>query len=318
MDPGARSPSFGPLPPGQYALQMRVSAHPTLWGPTQLELPIELLPAWWQTLWARLAGVALALLAIWGFVRSRTRVLRRREAELQALVDERTAELREASLTDTLTGLRNRRYLELRLQDDLPLCLRRFELGGEGYHEVPPGSDSDLVLMLLDLDHFKSVNDVHGHAAGDAVLVTLAERLRHVFRATDSLVRWGGEELLVLVRETHREDAAELAARACAAVREQPFDIGDGRAIAVTVSIGFAAFPLDPRHPRAWDWAATLGLADSALYAAKARGRDGYIGIIEAKGLGPADVPRDLGDWAGDERLVVRASRALAGGEGSA
>ncbi|RQO54664.1 hypothetical protein DBR47_21540 [Paucibacter sp. KBW04] len=320
VDPGARNPSFGPLQPGSYALQMRVSAHPTLWGPTQLELPIELLPAWWQTLWARLAGLALALVAIWGFVRSRTRVLRRREAELQALVDERTAELREASLTDTLTGLRNRRYLELRLQDDLPLCLRRFELGGEGdagKPEVLPGPDSDLVLMLLDLDHFKRVNDEHGHAAGDAVLVTLAERLRHVFRATDSLVRWGGEELLVLVRETHREDAAELAARACAAVREQPFDVGEGRSVAVTVSIGFAAFPLDPRHPRAWDWPATLGLADSALYAAKARGRDGHFGIIEAKGLRPADVPRDLGDWAGDERLVVRASRVLAGSEAS-
>ena len=307
VDPGARSPSFGPLPPGRYALQMRATAHATLWGPTQLELPIELQPTWWQTVWARLAGSALILLAVWGFVRWRTRVLRLREAELQALVDERTAELREASLTDALTGLRNRRYLELRLQDDLRLCLRRFEAGDAGL--LSPGPDSDLVLMLLDLDHFKRINDVHGHAAGDAVLVTLAERLRQVFRTTDSLVRWGGEEVLVLVRATQREDAAELAERVCAAVREQPFDIGFGQSVAVTVSIGFAAFPLDPRQPRAWDWPATLGLADSALYATKARGRDGYIGAVEARGLVSTEVPRDLGVWdASDQRLVLCAS----------
>lgn len=310
VDPGARNPSFGPLQPGPYALQVRVSAHPTLWGPAQLELPVELLPVWWQTVWARLAGAAMLLLSLWGFVRWRTRVLRRREAELQALVNERTAELREASLTDALTGLRNRRYLELRLQDDLPLCLRRFEAGADAGHGLP-GPDSDLVLMLLDLDHFKRVNDVHGHAAGDAVLVTLAERLRHVFRATDSLVRWGGEEVLVLVRATQREDAAELAARACAAVRDLPFDIGFGQSVAVTVSIGFAAFPLDPRRPRAWDWPATLALADSALYAAKDRGRDGYVGAVEARDLAPKSVPRDLSVWdAADTRLVLRAGGA--------
>ena len=197
-DGSARSPSFGPLKPGRYTLQVRASPQPSGGRMAELELPIELLPLWWQTIWAQLAGAALVVFAIAGWIRWRTRQLRRRESELQALVDERTAELREASLTDTLTGLRNRRYLELRLHDDLRLCLRRFEATSL------PGPESDLLLMLLDLDHFKRVNDAHGHAAGDAVLVEFAERLRHVFRETDSLVRWGGEEVLVLVRETNR------------------------------------------------------------------------------------------------------------------
>lgn len=306
VDPGARSPSFGRLRPGRYVLQVRASAHPTLWGPAQLALPIELLPAWWQTLWAELGGLALLLLALRAFVRWRTRQLLRREAELQAVVDERTAELREASLTDALTGLRNRRYLELRLQDDLRLCLRRFEASEAGL----PGPDSDLVLMLLDLDHFKRINDVHGHSAGDAVLVALAARLHEVFRDTDSLVRWGGEEVLVLVRETDREDAAELAARVCAAVRERPFDIGFGQSVEVSVSIGFVAFPLDPLRARAWDWPASLGLADAALYAAKARGRDGYVGVVRASGLSPREVPRDLNAWQGDPRLALRSSHS--------
>jgi len=301
-DASSRSPRFGPLKPGRYTLQVRATPHQELWSTAQLELAIQQLPAWWQTLWAQMAGVGLGLLTIWAWVRWRTRQLRRREAELQALVEERTAALREASLTDSLTGLRNRRYLELRLPDDLQLCLRRFESGEPGM----PGPDSDLVLMLLALDHFKRVNDAHGHAAGDAVLVQLAERLRRVFRETDSLVRWGGEEVLVLVRETSRDDAAELAARVCAAVRGQPFDIGAGRKLSVTTSIGFVAYPLDPLQPRAWEWQASLGLADSALYAAKARGRDGYVGAISANGLPPDEVPRDLNGWHNESRMTVR------------
>ena len=304
VDASARNPSFGPLKPGRYTLQVRASAHQTLWSGDPLQLPLELEPAWWETTPAHAAGVLLALAGVWGWTRWRTRQLRQHEAELQALVDERTAELRELSLTDALTGLRNRRYLELRLDDDLRLCLRRFETPGD----AGPGPDADLVLMLLDLDHFKRINDQHGHAAGDAVLVQLAGRLRQVFRETDSLVRWGGEEVLALARETERRDAAELAARVCAAVRDQPFEIAPGQTLHVTVSIGFCAFPLDPRHPRLWDWRACLALADAALYAAKAQGRDGYLGAIRADGMPPREAPYSLSGWLAEPRLEVARS----------
>jgi len=304
VDASGRNPSFGPLKPGRYTLQVRATAHHTLWGPEQLLLPIELEPAWWETDLARTGGVLAGLAAIWAWMRWRTRSLRLREAELRALVDERTAELRELSLTDALTGLRNRRYLELRLDDDLRLCLRRFETPDDS----GPGPDADLLLMLLDLDHFKRINDIHGHAAGDAVLMQLAERLRQVFRETDSLVRWGGEEILALARETERRDAAELAARVCAAVRDKPFEIAPGETVHVTVSIGFCAFPLDPRHPRLWDWRACLALADSALYAAKAQGRDGFVGAVRANGLSPREAPDGLDAWRRETRLDVSRS----------
>ncbi len=150
VDASGRSPSFGPLKPGHYTLQVRATAHQSLWGSELLQLPVDLQPEWWETDLARGGGVVLTLAGLWAWMRWRTRSLRHREAELQALVDERTAELRELSLTDALTGLRNRRYLELRLDDDLRLCLRRFETpDGEG-----PGPGADLLLMLLDLDHF--------------------------------------------------------------------------------------------------------------------------------------------------------------------
>lgn len=308
VDASGRNPSFGPLRPGHYVLQVRATAHHSLWGTEQLQLPIDLAPAWWETDVARVGGGLLVLGLMWGWMRWRTSSLRRREAELQALVDERTTELRELSLTDALTGLRNRRYLELRLDEDLRLCLRRFETGEDDGTEPRVGPAADLVLMLLDLDHFKRVNDVHGHAAGDAVLVQLAQRLRQVFRETDSLVRWGGEEVLALVRETDRRDAADLAARVCAAVREKPFEIAPGQSVSVTVSIGFCAFPLDPRHPRLWDWRASLALADSALYAAKAQGRDGYVGALRARGLSPREAPQDLAGWRAEKRLQMVSS----------
>jgi diguanylate cyclase (GGDEF)-like protein len=299
-DAGSRSPRFGSLPPGRYTLQVRASRHPSLWSGDPLELAIELQPAWWQTAWARGAALLAGALALWGLLQWRTRSLRRRETQLQALVDARTAELLQASLTDSLTGLRNRRYLHLRLEEDLRLCLRRHAPGAR------PGPDSDLLLMLLDLDHFKRINDQYGHAAGDRVLVQLAERLRRVFRDTDSLVRWGGEELLALVRDTHRDKAAELAQRVVEAVRAQPYDLGDGRQVTVTASIGFVAFPLDPSLPQAWDWGACLGLADAALYAAKAQGRDGYVGAVRAQGLRPGELPKQPGAWLLEPRLELR------------
>jgi len=115
----------------------------------------------------------------------------------------------------------------------------------------------------------------------------------------------------VLARETDRRDAAELAARVCAAVRDQPFEIAPGETVHVTVSIGFCAFPLDPRHPRLWDWRACLALADSALYAAKAQGRDGYVGAVRANGLSPREAPEDLAAWRTEKRLQTAGSAGL-------
>jgi len=308
-DASARYASFGGLKPGSYTLQVRATNHDMVWGAQTLSLPIVMQAAWWQTGWAQvafalLAGGSATGLMLFG-VRLRTRQLRRREAELQALVDLRTVELREASLTDTLTGLRNRRYLDLRIDNDLQYCLRHHESPGSARE----AEDSELVLLLMDLDHFKRVNDQHGHAAGDAVLVQFSARLREVFRDSDILVRWGGEEFLALARGSPRERAGELAGRVVEAVRSRPFLLRDNVSLAVTVSVGFVVFPLDPAAPRAWDWDATLNLADGALYAAKAQGRDGFVGACQAHGLLPSEAPDSLHDWLGEARLQVEHRR---------
>ena len=99
---------------------------------------------------------------------------------------------------------------------------------------------------MVDLDHFKDVNDRHGHAAGDAVLVQMQERLREVFRESDYLVRWGGEEFLVLARATRRDEARVVAERIRRAVADREFLLPDGERLRKTCSIGFACFPFVP------------------------------------------------------------------------
>jgi diguanylate cyclase (GGDEF)-like protein len=308
-DASNRFASYGGLPPGRYRLEVRATNHHGVWGGQPLRLDIELLPAWWQTPWARAGGAVALLLLAWALLRvavaRRTAQLIRREAELQALVEQRTTELREASTTDPLTGLRNRRYLDSRIASDLQLSLRHYATPRQ---QAGPDDEADLLVMLMDVDHFKRINDRVGHAAGDQVLAEFAARLRAVFRESDVLVRWGGEEFLALARGGARAGATELAARFGAAVRDRPFRLDDGRELAVTVSIGFAVFPLDPGAPQAWDWDATLRLADAALYAAKAQGRDGYVGALRADGLRPEELGPGADPWLNEPRLQVRRS----------
>jgi diguanylate cyclase (GGDEF)-like protein len=201
-------------------------------------------------------------------VRERTLALEERGRELE------TAYLRieEASLTDPLTGLRNRRFLEQSLGADVELAARRHEDEGAA-------GPSDLAFLLLDLDHFKSVNDTHGHAAGDAVLVQTAAVLRSIFRASDFLMRWGGEEFLVVVRFVDRREAPALAEKLRAAVEAHEFRLDDGTVLRRTCSIGFAIHPFAPRRPREVTWEEIVDLADFGLYAAKRRGRNRWIGV---------------------------------------
>lgn len=325
-----RVASYGNLPPGAYRLQVQGSNRMGDWSPRLLQLDVQVLPAWWQTWWARAVALAVLLLAVWTLVQLRTRLLRRRQAvledavrartgELEALsrqLQQKSAELEASSLTDPLTGLRNRRFLVQQMTADAALLARRH---GEWQRQAAadpaarPPAEHDMVFFLIDVDHFKAVNDAHGHAAGDAVLLQVCDRLRQVFREADHLVRWGGEEFLVAARDTSRERAAEMAERARRAIADTPFQVEGGQPLALTASIGFAAFPLAPTLPAAIDWNATVDLADAALYVVKRGGRDGWFGLVRAEG---SDAPAlrqasrgALADWLAGGQLAVRGSR---------
>jgi diguanylate cyclase (GGDEF)-like protein len=108
--------------------------------------------------------------------------------------------------------------------------------------------------------------------------VQLPARLRRVFRDTDYIIRWGGEEFLVVARGTSRDSASERCERILAAVSETEFDLPGGVKLKRTCSIGYAPFPLDPSAPRAATWSEAVDLADKALYAAKRGGRNRWAG----------------------------------------
>ena len=288
-----RVASYGNLPPGDYVLEVQGSNRTGQWSAQALSLSVNVQAAWWQTWWARVLAVLACTLAVLGVVQSRTAVLRRRQIELETKVHERTAELENlsrelqiksaaleaSSLIDPLTGLHNRRFLSQYLDAEIAQVLRRHE---EHRQQGAPLADgSDIVFFLLDIDHFKQVNDQHGHAAGDAVLVQMRQRLQQAFRQADYLVRWGGEEFLIVARTTTRSQAPELAERACAAVANTPFVLGDGTLLHKTCSVGFAAFPLAPAWPIALEWPNVVDLADQALYAVKHNGRNGWLGVVE-------------------------------------
>lgn len=198
---------------------------------------------------------------------------RRQDLSLRLRLAAANLRIEETSVTDALTQLRNRRFLEQALGSDLDLAARRHEDGRAG------DGEADLVFLLLDMDHFKSVNDSYGHAAGDTVLVQVAALLRSVFRASDHVVRWGGEEFLIVARFIDRGKGLELAEKVRVTVESYEFRLDDGTLLKRTCSVGFAAYPFSTRQPRARGWQEIVEIADLGLYAAKRNGRNGWVGM---------------------------------------
>ena len=153
-------------------------------------------------------------------------------------------------------------------------------------HRLDAGGGADtLYFFMIDIDAFKRINDGHGHQAGDEVLVQFAQRLRTLCREDDLLVRWGGEEFVLVTRLGDPDSAVRLAERIRAAVAGEAMYLSHGAVLSITCSIGFAPWPFSTTWPALGDWQQTSALADRCLYAAKAAGRNAWVGL--APGLAP-------------------------------
>ncbi len=208
------------------------------------------------------------------------------KARLMETLKAQNEKLEDASLTDQLTGLRNRRYLLKYLDSDIALTLRSHRGRAQ---DQPPPPNSDLLFFILDIDHFKEVNDTYGHSAGDQVLVQLKQIMEEVFRESDFLVRWGGEEFLMVARFSNRKAAPLMAMRLRQAVNRHRFDLGNGESVLRTCSIGFACFPYLISEPLAFSWNQVVEIADMSLYTAKRSQRDCWVGL-EAQATGEAQL----------------------------
>ncbi len=286
----SRQATFTNLPAGQYELKVQASNHLGLWNSHGVSLPITVLPPPWKTTWAYCFYAFLCIVILLNAMR-RYRLKRLRRAQhlidLEDIVKERTADLRLAndkleqiSFTDPLTGLKNRRYLSQNLTADIDFVLARYE------EHLATGAaqamkDTDLVFFLVDLDHFKHVNDQYGHSAGDSVLVEVKSILESVFRETDYLLRWGGEEFLIVARFVNRSRAVILAERLRRSIQEHSFKVEKDIVLNVTCSIGFSVFPLLSSNPTSLNWERTIDVADMCLYAAKKSNRNTWIGFTD-------------------------------------
>ncbi|MBP7339829.1 ligand-binding sensor domain-containing diguanylate cyclase [Niveispirillum sp.] len=271
VDALGRLATYTNLPPGSYTLRLRATNKEGVWGGADRLVTVNVLPAWYQTGLARV-GAVVAVLAILGMViQARTAALRRQRRWLEQLVAQRTqdlvnanAELERLASTDGLTGLLNRRRF-----DEMALAeVDRAQRYGRPFS-----------LLLVDLDHFKQVNDNFGHNAGDAVLRAAAQRVLASVRTTDVVARYGGEELAVLLPETEEVEAMVVAERIRLSIGGRPVD-HEGTEVALTASVGGTQYvPGDDNLTR------LVGRADAALYRAKQAGRNR---VQFAGGDGPA------------------------------
>jgi len=194
-------------------------------------------------------------------------LLYRKVRQANAKLYEKNKELKQQSVRDPLTGLYNRRHF-LEYMRTTPQA----EAPARGAAPEQCGA-----LFLLDVDHFKHINDTWGHAAGDAVLTAIAASLREILRETDMIVRWGGEEFLAFLPAIPRAGLDEVAQRILDGISAMRIAHG-GRTLKVNVSIGFAPFPLacgDTVLP----WERAVNIVDMALYLAKANGRNRAYGV---------------------------------------
>jgi diguanylate cyclase (GGDEF)-like protein len=299
-----RRVTYTDLAPGNYRLRVRAANNDGVWNEAGLEVPVRVEAPPWLRWWAFVVYALVLGGALWAFVRAQQRKVereaqyaRRLEQDVQSRTNELAArnqdleqlnlKLAEASLTDSLTGLRNRRFLFEHVSKDADLVRRRYIAQKQG----DEARTFDLSFVMIDLDHFKSINDTCGHAAGDQVLLGVRAVLEKSCRTADVLIRWGGDEFLVVGRDNDPEQVGTLAERLRSEVESTTFDIGEGRIVRITCSVGYACYPFVRSEPELYGWEDMLGLADAALYAAKTL-RNAWVGFLSTQEAVSRELPR--------------------------
>jgi len=314
-----RESRYVALVPGSYVFEVRSRLGSGPWSlPTSLAFEIE--RPWWRAWPAIVTWILLIVSAAsWSLQKFRKRAL-----ELEKLLSARTIELAMAnadlerlSVTDPLTGLKNRRFVEFSITEDLARVRRSLQ-DTKGNWNSPTKDGANISFLVIDIDHFKRVNDRYGHPAGDQVLVQMSEIFSSVVRESDSTVRWGGEEFLIIARSSQANDAAALAQRIYGQVQSTSFAVNDDQTIRLTCSIGFASWPFFRCEPDALGWQEVLAMADRCLYIAKNSGRNSWTGVrTPTDYAGPADV-ESLNDFRSAEaKGIIRIQSSLSAGRRS-
>jgi diguanylate cyclase (GGDEF)-like protein len=334
MDLGRfRRVTYTNLDAGRYVLRVKAWNADGVPSERPLALRVRVLPPPWRTWWAWLGYAIIVAAVAWALVRSQRRQ-RYREAQyrrqLETEVQTRTRELAqqnsrleelngrllETSLSDSLTGLRNRRFFFEEVAREVAVLQRSAQQHGER-------ETRRLVFIMVDLDWFKPINDTCGHAAGDRVLLQVRDVLERACRRSDVLIRWGGDEFLVIGRDHDLQGLEVLPERIRSLVEQTTFELGDGRVAHLTCSVGFTCYPsLTHENLVTMSLEQVIGLADSALYMAKKGGRNAWVGLLATDVTSAEDVlesiHRDAQQVAERGRMEILSSRAEAPADGVA
>jgi len=313
-----RGAVYSHLPPGSYEFAVTACNGEDACNEAPAVYRFAIQPYFYETRTFRVLAVLALVVLLVTLPAVRIRRLRHRERSLQRAVDKRTAELREMaeelkelSLSDPLTGLRNRRYLFETVPPLLDDINRRRRAIAEGRKNR--GADEPFPVagvFMVDIDHFKRVNDELGHDAGDTVLRQFSAVLKSQVRLNDVVVRWGGEEFLVVLSRTQQGSVLRFAERLRAAVEATEFMTGAGPLLRKTCSVGCVGLPFFDDPDLDLDLEQAVQLADAGLYMAKEEGRNRCV-MIQAGSRRPTgaeqvrDAVSSVDDAVDDELLTI-------------
>ncbi|MCU0661377.1 MAG: diguanylate cyclase [Myxococcota bacterium] len=278
---GALVARYANLDAGDYTLRVKALCRESASAGAAAELRLRKLPTYYETWWFYLLVAVGSIGAVAFLALLPLRGARRRNIDLQDAVNAKTKELsmrnrqiEDLALRDPLTGLRNRRYLFEVVVPQTALAAARKQLSTLGLDRRQDAVTGVHGLAIIDLDDFKKLNDQHGHDTGDAVLSAVAQTLAQSVRGDDVVIRWGGEEFLVVLENTQPDFLPAFADKVLSIISQRPILHGSGEPIRVTCSIGLVAFPPSPRFPKTLSFEQTILLADKALERAKGGGKD--------------------------------------------
>tara|TARA_R110002073_G_scaffold4833_10_gene30827 strand:+ start:2264 stop:5659 length:3396 start_codon:yes stop_codon:yes gene_type:complete len=322
---------YSSLPPGSYTFEVQASNNDGVWNRDGVSVNVYVVPPPWSTWWAYLIYGVLVALVIGLYFRNQRTKQRAEVAtrvRLERLVSERTAELAErnsdlmslndrlehASVTDALTGLRNRRFVDEHIEAEVSMLQRiQFEEAVEG-NEPNPESPRLLFLMMIDLDGFKAINDNFGHQAGDLALLEVKDRLLAACRKSDVVVRWGGDEFLIIGHARTMEGAEQFTEKIRLSLCSLSYDLGNRDVGHLSGSIGIAPIPFVEGKMEFASWEQICSIADMAAYVAKDTGKNGWVSLSGTSLLGKdelVDLKEHLSERINERKLRVKSSAVL-------
>ncbi len=298
-----RKATYTNLPAGNYIFKVKASNNDGVWNEEGADIPLTVLPAPWFSWWAYSMYTFVFLAMAFWLYRSYLNKVKQEEIyrlQLENEVQKRTMELSaaneqlmNASVTDQLTGLHNRRYLANVIKDECKNISQEFN-AYLAEHDAESNEGPRLFFLMFDLDGFKPINDTYGHDAGDRVIVQVGELLQSVCREDDIVIRWGGDEFMVIGKVHDQGEVSFLAERIRETIEKYGFNIGLSQRMHLSSSIGYALYPFAHFSPDSLSWEQVHLLADKALYKSKDNGRNTWVGMVQCPEIPPVGVMNTL------------------------